>query len=125
MIRAGSAVRISWPSSLIPEFRDRLDGKKGVVFEVSGRVFTEAAGEQQLYRVQVEGLDRVQHLGESHLALLRPDLERYIHSTRFALTGDDVVNVDYPGDISTCQSCGRYADAIVHKSCPACGGYLG
>jgi hypothetical protein len=34
----------------------------------------------------------VQIIGESHLRLLRPDLERYVHSTRFALTGSDVVH---------------------------------
>ena len=45
-----------------------------------------------------------------------------LNSTPPTIASDDV---DYPGDISTCQSCGTYADAIVHKSCPSCGGYLG
>jgi len=51
-----------------------------------------AGGEEKLYGVEVEGLgDRVHNLGSSHLELLRPDLDQYVHSTRFALTGADVV----------------------------------
>lgn len=40
-------------------------------------------------------------------------------------TGWVVHDDEYEGDISTCQNCGQYHDAIVHKSCPSCGGYLG
>jgi rubrerythrin len=32
---------------------------------------------------------------------------------------------DYVGDIWTCQSCGYYADALLVKACPRCGGFLG
>lgn len=90
-IRIGDAVRISWPSNVIPEFKERLDGKVGVVVEESGRMWSLVKGEEKLYGVEVEGLDRVNHLGSSHLELLRPDLDEYVHSTRFALTGADVV----------------------------------
>lgn len=117
-IQVGSAVRVSFPGWF-------YDGKSGVVIEERGRMNSPASSEDKLYLVDVKGCTANVVLGERHLSLLRPDLERFIHSTRFALTGDDVVHVDYPGDISTCQSCGTYADAIVHKSCPSCGGYLG
>ena len=90
-VRVGDAVRISWPSELIPEFKDRLDGKVGVVLSIAGRICTAARGHECLYRVNVAGLDRVHHLGSSHLEPLRPDLDEYVYSTRFALTGDDVV----------------------------------
>jgi hypothetical protein len=32
---------------------------------------------------------------------------------------------EYVGDISTCQACGQYWDALIFTSCPGCGGYLG
>lgn len=86
MIRVGSAVRISWPSW------SRLDGKVGVVLEQSGRMWTEQRGDELLYRVDVHGIDRVQNIAASHLELLRPDLEQYVHSTRYPLTADDVVH---------------------------------
>jgi hypothetical protein len=88
-VRVGDAVGISWPSDLIPEFKDRLDGKVGVVLSIAGRICTPARGHECLYRVNVAG--RVHHLGSSHLEPLRPDLDEYVHSTRFALTGADVV----------------------------------
>jgi rubrerythrin len=34
-------------------------------------------------------------------------------------------DVEYDGDISTCQTCGQYWDGILYDACPSCGGYLG
>lgn len=118
-VQVGSAVRISFPEY------PSLDGATGVIVSERGRVSDPINGEDRLYLVSVKGKEKDSVLASRHLSLLRPDLEPFIHSTRFALTGDDVVHVDYPGDISTCQSCGTYADAMRHKACPSCGGYLG
>lgn len=140
-IQVGSAVRISWPSdSVTPGFRERYDGKVGTVRAIRGRM-RDQEGEDQLYLVDIPGTERGTVLGGRHLVLLEPDLEEFVHSTRFALVGDDIVHDylgprrysayesydedEYDGDISTCQSCGQYWDGIKHKSCPSCGGYLG
>jgi ribosomal protein L32 len=140
-IQAGSAVRISWPSdSVTPGFKERFDGKVGTVLSIRGQM-RDSEGEYRLYLVDIPGEPRGVVLADRHLCLLRPDLEEFVQSTKFALVGDDIVHDylgprrygayeshdedEYDGDISTCQSCGQYHDGIRHKACPSCGGYLG
>lgn len=87
-IKVGSAVKIEWPDARW----NNLHGKVGVVIEKRGRIRRSLDNSvDELWGVEVEGAVRTQILGESHLVLLRPDLEQYIHSTRFALTASDVV----------------------------------
>lgn len=122
-IRVGSAVRISWPGDSV--LGRIYHGKVGVVLEARGRMRRHGEEYEQLYLVDVKGRTRHAVMGEGHLDLLRPDLEPFVQSTRFALTGDDVIHGDYPEiDVATCQSCGHYDDAR-RKACSACGGYLG
>jgi len=85
VIRPDSAVRISWPGW------DFYDGKVGLVIGYNGKIRRPGQDESQLFTVQIPGRDRMAVISEEHLELLRPDLEEYVHSTRFALTGDDVV----------------------------------
>lgn len=140
-VQIGSPICIDWPDAT----SNRLHGKEGLVLRLGGRIYDER-GEDRLFHVRVDGYPKVQIIAGRHLRLLRPDLERFIQSRRFALTGDDVLHRDYPevdnvianrtdalypaadeyeGDISTCQNCGQYHDGIVYKACPSCGGYLG
>lgn len=87
-IRLDSAVKVDWPDARWNDLHDQV----GVVLGHCGSCKAPDGTRDRLWHVKVEGYEKVQIIGESHLRLLRPDLERYIHSTRFALTGSDVVH---------------------------------
>ena len=88
-IRIGDAVRISWRESGLWGFEEMYDGKVGVVIDAKGRI-SDQHGDDLLYLVDIEGNERNAVLASRHLEVLRPDLDEYVHSTRFALTGADV-----------------------------------
>lgn len=91
-IRVGSAVRVTWPSTLAPVFHARYDGRVGVILEERGKMRTPQHGEEQLWLVDIDGHEIHSVLVERHLEVLRPDLEQFIHSTRYPLTASDVVH---------------------------------
>lgn len=86
-IQVGSPVRVDWPDARW----NSLHGKVGVVVKKGGRMVYRGVADR-LWHVKVDGDDRLQVLGQRHLRLIRADLEPYVHSSRFALTGDDVVH---------------------------------
>lgn len=54
-IRVGSAVRVTWPSTLAPVFHARYDGRVGVILEERGKMRTPQHGEEQLWLVDIDG----------------------------------------------------------------------